>query len=641
MMSSRSVNITIGGKNRLSSVLASALESIRKFVDGTQAGMKAAMAAFRERAAAVGQSLALETAAFEKAHKSALSTYETLDEINKRIDAPRKAAEAQEEHNRALERYNQLLEKAAERQRAVYAKKHFYNAFDPDTFKNLEKLHGSESKDNAAQNATVGMKNMAAAARRAWPALMMVSRAMGEGTGVTAKFGQALTGIAGMFMAFGPSGAIVGAAQAGIDALVGHFKEKADKMVESAKAAASRATQYLDSMKQRRLDASTNRVESAISSADKAMERFDRKAKSQTGLMDAIRRRQSTIDELELEKWRAQAVEDVSRSSEQDRERVAAAWEYEIAKRKADMDKRSSDEAEKAEARQIRLAEERLALAKKHADKLNEIADKEFRNAQHVKELFTGDDDSYVKEVEAVSDKARARAASADADVIRQQDELKVMRVEKQRNDTAREAATISAETAVAKAESEYEKAEKRYADRIMADEIAAAQAAAKERERLDREAHQKRMADLRKEIAAQKEAASVLTSRASAAQSEFDKAFAMYRDPSRAAAEIGEEKDYQNDLDRLHRDARRYGGKWRIDELSRLMSAGDTQGVTDTLKDWRKSRSFTPEVEAMVRASAAESAKTSTLDELRKIETNTAGLDKKLDELLALKGGG
>ena len=185
-----------------------------------------------------------------------------------------------------------------------------------------------------------------------------------------------------------------------------------------------------------------------------------------------------------------------------------------------------------------------------------------------------------------------------------------------------------------------FEAEKKRLEKSIAAERLALVRMEAKERERLDREAHQKRMADLRKEIAAQKEAASVLTSRASAAQSEFDKAFAMYRDPSRAAAEIGEEKDYQNDLDRLHRDARRYGGKWRIDELSRLMSAGDTQGVTDTLKDWRKSRNFTPEVEAMVRASAAESAKTSTLDELRKIETNTAGLDKKLDELLSMKGG-
>lgn len=181
---------------------------------------------------------------------------------------------------------------------------------------------------------------------------------------------------------------------------------------------------------------------------------------------------------------------------------------------------------------------------------------------------------------------------------------------------------------------------EKKRLEKSIADERRKLQLeAAKERERLDREAHQKRMEDLRKEIAAQKSAASVLSGRAASATSEFDKAFAMYRDPSRAAAEIGEEKDYQSDLDRLHLDARRYGGKWRIDELSRLMAAGDTQGVTDTLKDWRKVKGFTPEVEAMVRASAAENAKTTVEDELRKIETNTAGLAKKLEELISMKG--
>ena len=185
----------------------------------------------------------------------------------------------------------------------------------------------------------------------------------------------------------------------------------------------------------------------------------------------------------------------------------------------------------------------------------------------------------------------------------------------------------------------EQAEADKKLADERQKVEIAAAQAAAKERERLDREAHQKRMEDLRKEIAAQKEAASVLTSRASAAQSEFDKAFAMYRDPSRAAAEIGEEKDYRNDLEQLHKDARRYGGKWRIDELSRLMSAGDTQGVSDTLAEWRKSRGFSPQVEAMVRASAAEQAKNSLEDTVKQIEQNTADLAAKLDELLQVKG--
>lgn len=162
---------------------------------------------------------------------------------------------------------------------------------------------------------------------------------------------------------------------------------------------------------------------------------------------------------------------------------------------------------------------------------------------------------------------------------------------------------------------------------------------AAKERERLDKEAHQKRMDMLKAEIAASEKLANPLKAVASAAQSEFDRAFAMYRDPEKAAAAIGEEKAYSADLDRLHRDATRYGGKWRIDELSRLMAAGDSQGVTDTLASWRKNSKFTPQVEAMVRASAAERTKTTAEDELRKIEHNTANLAAKVEELLTMKG--
>ena len=167
-----------------------------------------------------------------------------------------------------------------------------------------------------------------------------------------------------------------------------------------------------------------------------------------------------------------------------------------------------------------------------------------------------------------------------------------------------------------------------------------AAQAAAKERERLEKELHAQRMADLRAEIAAQKDAASGIKARAAAAQSEFDKAFALFRSPEAAANQRAEEESYRADLNRLHKSARRYGGQWRIDELSALMAAGDTQGVSDTLAGWRRSRSFTPEVEAMVRASAAERTKTTTEDELRKIENNTAQLATKLDELLQVKGG-
>lgn len=175
--------------------------------------------------------------------------------------------------------------------------------------------------------------------------------------------------------------------------------------------------------------------------------------------------------------------------------------------------------------------------------------------------------------------------------------------------------------------------AEKAAAEREKA-EVAAMQAAAKERDRLDRELHQKRMADLNAEMEAQRDAASAMQSVASAAQSEFERAFAMYRDPSRAAAEIAEERDRASDLKQLHRDASRYGGKWRIDELSALMAAGDSQGVQSRLEDWRKSRSFTPEVEAMVRASAAEQTQTTAEDELRKLNDKTGELAQKLETL-------
>lgn len=164
------------------------------------------------------------------------------------------------------------------------------------------------------------------------------------------------------------------------------------------------------------------------------------------------------------------------------------------------------------------------------------------------------------------------------------------------------------------------------------------AEDAAKKRERLDRELHQKRMADLRAEIELQKKAAEPLRAVASAAQSEFDRAFAMYRNPEQAAAQIAEERDYAADLKRLHKDASRYGGKWRIDDLAALMSAGDTQGVQARLEEWRKSKSFTPEVESLVRASAAEQTKTTAEDELRKLNDKTGELTTKLETLAATR---
>ena len=51
-------------------------------------------------------------------------------------------------------------------------------------------------------------------------------------------------------------------------------------------------------------------------------------------------------------------------------------------------------------------------------------------------------------------------------------------------------------------------------------------------------------------------------------------------------------------------------------------------------------SRSFTPEVEAMVRASAAEQTKTTAEDELRKLNDKTGELSQKIEQLAQSRDG-
>ena len=176
-------------------------------------------------------------------------------------------------------------------------------------------------------------------------------------------------------------------------------------------------------------------------------------------------------------------------------------------------------------------------------------------------------------------------------------------------------------------------------AKKVEAERVKAAEAEKKAREKAEAELHAQRIANIKSEIAAKETAANSLQSVAQQAQTEFDRAFAMYRNPEQAAAQIAEERDYAADYKQLQKDASRYGGKWRIDELSRLMAAGDTQGQAAKLEEWRKSSRFTPEVEAMVRAAAADKTRTTAEDELRQINANTKGLSQKLDELLKMKG--
>ena len=208
----------------------------------------------------------------------------------------------------------------------------------------------------------------------------------------------------------------------------------------------------------------------------------------------------------------------------------------------------------------------------------------------------------------------------------------------------------IKEETAAVEAEEKREEEAKKAAEKIAEDqkkkaedqkreELKKIEEIKRERIKAEQELHKLKVDNIKDEIDKQKSAADSQKSVASAAQTEFDRAFAMYRSPEQAAAQIAEERDYAADYKQLQKDASRYGGKWRIDELSRLMAAGDTQGQAATLEEWRKSSRFTPEVEAMVRAAAADKTRTTSEDELRQINANTKGLSQKLDELLKMKG--
>lgn len=463
---------------------------------------------------------------------------------------------------------------------------------------------------------------------------------------------------------WGAMAAVIGKA---VSELWDYFKKKAE---QAAKRAERVFKESIDSIRDGASEVE-ERFDAIGASIDRNISRFDRMAKSVNELTKA---------EIELAKQMAiangmdptaanAAASDLSAQVDYQTEKERLEHIIELEQKRVDAGK----EAEVETAKYIKEAtDKKIAAEAEYQKKRDEYVKKHAREIIIVGSGVHGYMQTVrLSEREKVAERERAAADFEDsdeaaklrekirntADVLKgiKTDEKVLLSAEEAKSkieeaeralltlETKREAMELAKDNEIsAKKRTEEEKRiadeEKRIAD-VKAAELKAAAEAIKERERLDREAHKKRMDDIRAEISAATGKGNILKATAANAQNEFDRAFAMYRDPTHAASVINEEKDYQDDLKRLHRDASRYGGKWRIDELSRLMAAGDSQGVSDTLATWRKSKSFSPEIEAMVRASAAERTKTTAEDELRKIENNTAGLARKLDELLTMKG--
>ena len=323
--------------------------------------------------------------------------------------------------------------------------------------------------------------------------------------------------------------------------------------------------------------------------------------------------------------------------TDEERQNINAKWDS----ANAGVEEEAAQSIRDNRARSLRDEETRIRQEIKNARRLQ----KEYRSLFGT-ELVVEAADKALDQQDIIDDAQKRLAENRrQQGLIDKENEAAEAMIEARKLKEENAAKLVAAKKAEAEKKAAEEAAEKQAkldadnAKKVEAERVKAAEAEKKAREKAEAELHAQRIANIKSEIAAKETAANGLQSVAQQAQTEFDRAFAMYRSPEQAAAQIAEERDYATDYKQLQRDASRYGGKWRIDELSRLMAAGDTAGQAAKLEEWRKSSRFTPEVEAMVRAAAADKTRTTAEDELRQINANTKGLSQKLDELLKMKG--
>ena len=501
-----------------------------------------------------------------------------------------------------------------------------------DFLRDIKRDSAAADKNLEVIRAKIQAVEKAAAAARAERAMKRLGTSSADASKKVVSLGESIktlttgTGFLGKALTAALGGGIFTAAAAGVRALYSLVKKSITDQIDAAKEAEKKSIESINALTDRlsKYKSSVAEVGNAVrAAADVALSARQKE-------IDLTERLTKANVELARQK-RIAAGEDAA-TVNSDIDAQLSANGAKAARERADAEIEAAQNRLDATIREHEAAVEEVARLKDARSTLGESWDRASQEPEALKASR-----KLRRELTDKINDARAVETGAFDRIKTDQKALDEAKRRREALDAEIEAKELKAVNDRAAAEKE---AAQKAAEQRAAAEQKAAEAAAKERDRLDRELHAKRMADLRAEIATQKEAASPLRVTAAAAQSEFERAFAMYRDPTRAAAEIEEDRNRAADLKRLHKDASRYGGKWRIDELSALMSAGDAAGVQSRLEDWRKNRSFSPEVEAMVRASAAERTKTTAEDELRKLNDRTGELSQKIEQLAKSRDG-
>lgn len=461
--------------------------------------------------------------------------------------------------------------------------------------------------------------------------------AIGSMEGPLGKAASGVEQMANGFMMLGPVGAMIAGLKVAIDMIGEHFINKANQMKEAAERMGERIRAALKKIRDADLKEINDQLAEATTKAAAAASRFEAMAAAYMKIAqakDAVAKSGGgvVLSGLALEKSKAM-------SGEKDNDKkalVGAGYDVRIAEaalaqtedeqnRHVDSAKKeASDAARRREA--ARRAEKKAILA---AAKANEKYEK------YEKIAWTGEatDEWKAKKDEAEKALAEAKNNRIKADADATAASIKVTEAENNRLTAINNATTAlrnakDAEQDLKDAQKEAARAQIERAKAELAAAKAANDAAKAEKKKAEDDAKErKRVEDV-----------GILSGARDKFASKFSVAFDLWRDPEAAASAVEADRRRGEDMKRFRKDVNRYAGKWKIDEYAALMRAGDEEGMQDRLAQWRKSSKFTPQVEQMVKAAAADQNRNAAEKSLANIERNTEDLAKKLDELLRVK---
>lgn len=490
---------------------------------------------------------------------------------------------------------------------------------------------------------SAGLTGIGNAAKVGIRSLTALAGSLGSAGGSIGKAAGQVANFMWSVQQMGAIGGIVAGAQMIISQVSDHFIKKADAMVEAARRMSEQVRARFEEIKAKSLEEINEQLAKATTLADRAAARFDALAAAYLKVEGAKAQAAKAGGSAVLSGLALEREEAMAAAGDKDKRAIVGAeYDVRIAREGLDyarLDGDNSVAAAKQEAKDANARSKAASRTEREARRAAEKAADELGNYRYV------EDQSKIEDLRRKKDEADAALAKATNDRIAKTaaaaaaDE-NVAAAERNRLAAILDhhRSLVAAETSLKDLKNAQAEAAKAMRERQVAEEQAARVAAEKERAAAEKAyaAAEKEKAEAESRTAReQMRSASAEVSRW---QGEFDRSFDLWRNPEAAAQAVESDKKRAEDMRRFRKEVNRYGGKGKIDEAARLMREGDEEGLQSRLEQWRKSARFTPQVEQMVKAAAADQNKNSAEKSLAEIAKNTENLDKKLDQLLALK---